>query len=167
MRNIKIGFSRPSTWKIGAEGIMLWMDSPYSHVYIRYQDDQKRDIVFQASHGNIHPRLYVNFLSDNICVEEFSLDFTDQEYQNMRDFYYNKMGELYAYKDLLIIFIHDLFRKVGIIFNEVGIPGYICSGLVATMLSEVKGVKWEKPINLIRPDDIYKYFEKKLSMKNT
>jgi hypothetical protein len=140
---------------------MLWSNASYSHSYIRYQDDQKRDIIFNASHGSVHPQLYVNFLSDNIMVDEFEIEFTDQEYQNMRDFYYNKMGELYAYKDLAIIFIYDCLKKIGIKFNSVNIPGYICSSLIATMLSEVKGVKFDKPNNLCRPDDIFSYLAKK------
>ena len=157
MRKVTIGFSKPNTFKIGAELEKLWTNSPYSHVYVRYHDDQNRDVVFQASHGSVHPQLYVNFLSDNIMIDEFSMDFTDQEYQNMRDFYYNKMGELYAYNDLAVIFLYDCLIRLGIKFNDLSVPGYICSSLVAAMMKEVKGVKFDKPENLMRPDDVYKY----------
>ena len=155
MKKITIGFSKPSTWKIGAELEMWWCKSPYSHAYIRYCDDQGRDLIFQASHGSVHPQLYVNFLSDNIVTEEICLDFTDQEYQKMRDFYYDKMGELYAYKDLIFIFVYEFLAKVGIKISNEKIPGYICSQLVAQMLSEVKGIKFDKPFNLIKPNDLF------------
>src|ERR1035437_10256090 len=137
MKKVIVGFSKPNTWKIGAELEMWWTNCICSHVYLRYSDDQNRDMVFQASHGTVHPQLTSNFLKENISVKEFALEFSPEEYQKMRDFYYNMMGEPYAYRDLAVIFIHDVFRKMKITFNDKSVPGYVCSSLVATMLAEV------------------------------
>ena len=159
MRNVIIGFSSPNTWKIGAEAIKWWIDAPYSHCYIRYVDDQNRDIVFEAAHGNVHPILYTNFVTHTVIIKEVSLEFTDEEYQRLRDFYYNEMGEPYAYMDLFIVFAYDICKKFGIKVQDGNIPGYICSQLAATMLAEIKGYKFDKPLNLIKPDDLFKALE--------
>ena len=161
MKKITIGFSKPNKLKIGAELIMWWTNAPYSHVYIRYEDNEKRDMVFESAHGNVHPILYKNFIIHNFPVNEYHIEFTEEEYQKMRTFYYNKMGEPYSYPDLIVIVVHDILNKIGINFNSSHIPGYVCSEFVATMLSEIKGYVFKKPLNLMRPDDLYVFLNEK------
>lgn len=159
MKKIIFGFSKPKIFKIGAEAIKLWLDSEYSHVFIMYIDDQDREVVFQAAHGTIHPILYSNFLKENIVVDVFPWYFIEEDYNHLRDFYYEKMGEKYAYKDLAIIVIHDILNRIGIHFNSNNFTGYVCSSLAAQMLVEVRGVKFDKPVNLIRPNDLYNFLK--------
>ena len=161
MKTIIIGFSTPNTFKIGAELIKLWTDSSFSHVYIRYIDDQDRDIVFQAAHGSVHPILYTNFIKSNKTINEYRIQFTNTEYQQLRDFYYSEMGQLYSYKELLMIVVYDTLDMFNIKIKEDNIPGYICSELAATMLQQIKGYTYNKQLNLIRPNDLYEVLENK------
>lgn len=155
MRSVIIGVSASSSWKIGSAALKLYMGEKFSHVYIRYVDDQGRDIVFQAAHGTVHPILFTHFIEENQVIKEFTVQFTEEEYQKLRTFYYDKMGERYAYLDLVLIFIYDALKSINIPIRDHKVPGYICSQLAATMLVEIKGYQFEKPLNLIRPDDIY------------
>jgi hypothetical protein len=154
MRKIIIGFSCPSTLKIGAELLKWYMSTKYDHVYIRYEDNQGRDIIFGASQGTVHPILYSNFILNNTIIQEFTLLFSEEEYQKLRDFYYNKMGMPYAYLNLLNIFVYDFIKKIGISVQYQIVPGYVCSQLIATILQDIKGFTFKKAINLTRPDDI-------------
>jgi hypothetical protein len=155
MKKVAIGFSCPQTWKIGAEALKWYMDTEYSHAYIRYQDSHNRDIVFQAAHGTVHPILFENFTKENKVIKEFIVEFTDEEYEKLRNYCYEKMGEKYAYLDLIVIFAHDCFKKIGINFND-NVSGYICSELAASVLVDIKCYNFDKSINLIRPDDLFK-----------
>ncbi|CAB4125155.1 hypothetical protein UFOVP53_70 [uncultured Caudovirales phage] len=159
MKNIKIGFSCSSSWKIGSAALKWYMDTEYSHAYIRYQDSQDRDVVFQAAHGTVHPILFENFIKENKVTHEFEIEFSHEEYQKLRNFYYSEMGKPYAYKDLFIILAYDTCKKIGIKVQDGNIPGYICSQLAATVLSEIKGYKFDKPLNLVRPNDLFKKLE--------
>jgi hypothetical protein len=162
MKTVKIGFSKPNAFKIGAWAIQKWIGKEYSHVYIRYSDDQGRDVVFQAAHGTVHPILYENFIDHNISIKEYSIEFSDAEYQQLRDFYYSNMGKLYDYGDLVKIVCYDIAIRFGFKIDTVDCSGYVCSELAAKMLSDIKGYNFNKPFNLIRPDDVDVTLEGKL-----
>lgn len=155
MKKVIIGFSCSNTWKIGSVALKWYMDTQYSHAYIRYEDNQDRDIIFQAAHGTVHPIMFNNFIKENKIVHEFIIEFTDDEYQKLRNYCYEKMGEKYAYLDLIVIFAHDCLKKIGISFND-NTSGYICSELAASILVNIKGYSFDKPLNLMRPDDLFK-----------
>lgn len=155
MRSISIGFSCSNTWKIGSATLKWYMDTEYSHAYVRYKDNQDRDIVFQAAHGTVHPILFENFIKENKVIQEFTIEFTNEEYEKLRTYCYEKMGEKYAYLDLIVIFAHDCLKKIGISFND-DVSGFVCSELAASILIDIKGYSFDKPVNLIRPDDLFK-----------
>jgi hypothetical protein len=161
MKTIKIGFSKPNTFKVGAWAIQKWIGKDYSHVYIRYSDDQSRDVVFQAAHGLVHPILFDHFLEHNIPVDEVSLEFSDAEYQQLRNFYYHNMGKPYDYGDLIKIVCYDIAMKFGFKINTIDYSGYICSELAAKMLSDIKGYNFNKAINLVSPSDVEQVLEER------
>lgn len=154
MKTIKIGFSKPNKFKIGAWLIQKWINKEYSHVYIRYIDDQGRDIVFQAAHGTVHPVLFTIFLKENVVCKEIDMEFSDLEYQEVRDFYYYNMGSKYDYFNLIKIVVYDLMIRFNLKINTNDCSGYICSELAAKMLKKVKNIIFNKSLNLVRPDDV-------------
>jgi len=154
MRNIIIGFATPTKFKVGAALIRWWINKPYSHVFVKYQDDQGRAMVFQASHGIVHLCSQERFLSDNTIIKTYNTNISEVEYQQFRDFYYDKLGESYAYLDIAIIMMYDILTKAINIKSVPDAPGYVCSSLIASMLYNIKGISCNKPLHLIRPDDI-------------
>lgn len=157
---ILIGFSTPNTFKIGAWLIKKWLNSSYSHVFIRYVDNQNRDLVFQASHGMVHLITYENFLKENLVVKAYPLDLSNEEYQLFRNFYYSKLGEPYSFLDLVVIFLYDLFMRLGIPNPPSNnFKGYVCSSLCAEILSNLRNIEWNKPMNLVEPSDIENVFK--------
>lgn len=147
---VTIGFSFPNKWKIGAAAISWWINKPYSHVFIKYTDNQNRELVFHAAHGMVHLITYENFLKHNKTVKEINLDFNEDEYQKFRNYYYNKLATPYSYIELILILMYDL----KLLRPKQDDPGYICSELAGEMLKIVKNINFEKSKNLLRPDDI-------------
>jgi hypothetical protein len=150
MRTITIGFSSPKKFKIGAELIKWWIDKSYSHVYVGYIDDQGRSLIFHSAHGMVHLVSRCNFIKDNDIILEKDITFNTKEYQEFRDYYYDKLGNPYSYIDLLKIPFYDM----GFFTATENTSGYICSELLSEMLWLVKGVESLKQFNLMRPDDI-------------
>lgn len=149
-----IGFSKPNKFKLGAWLISAWIGKPYSHVYIRYTDAQGRDLVFQAAHGMVHLIEWYNFRLHNTTVATKTLTVTQSQYETLRDFYYNELGAPYSYLGLISVPLHDLLWKLGFYFKGVDDPGYICSELCAKALRQILNIEFQKPNNLVRPDDI-------------
>lgn len=161
MKTIKIGFSYPKEFKIGAWLISKWIGRPYSHTYIYWEDNQGREIVFQAAHGTVHMIMLDNFLIENIIIEEYSLNITDEGYQHLRDYCYFNSGFRYSYLDLIYVVIYDLSLKLGIKFLPKNPDGFICSELVSVALALVFGFKLPKPSYLMTPADVEKLLEDK------
>jgi|WetSurMetagenome_2_1015567.scaffolds.fasta_scaffold145312_2 hypothetical protein len=159
MRKIIVGFSRPKTFKIGAELIKFYINRPYSHVYMRYTDDQARDLVWHAAHGTVHPVLFENFEKDNETVKEYIFYFSEEEYQNFRDIFYTKSGSLYSYRSLIMIPLHDLAWKLGFYFKNEDDQGYICSEIVSYTFNITKNITFSKPYNLVQPSEVDEAFE--------
>lgn len=156
MKTITIGFSSPKTWKVGSELIKWWGKEPYSHVFINYQDDQERDLIFEASHGMVHLSLKEHFLEDNKIIVSYDLSLTDEQYQNFRDFYYDKLGQPYNFIDLIQIVIRDTLHEIGFNIKFKESKGFICSELTSRMLQDILGYQLPKDSWMMRPDDVEK-----------
>lgn len=155
MKDVVFGFSYPKKFKIGAAAISWWMGRPYSHTYIRYTDSQGRDIIFHAAHGTVHPILVSNFDLDNNRVAEYVINFSEGEYNQLRDIYYEKSGQLYATRQIGLIPMYDiLWKSFKYTLKSDNVPGYICSELVGHSLEKIKGYTFDRPLNLLRPDHI-------------
>lgn len=158
---ISVGFSCPKKFKIGAALIIWWAGKPYSHVYFKYTDAQGRNLIFHAAHGTVHQILVPNFEETNRVILEIPLIFSEKQYQELRDIFYEKCGKLYSTKQIMLMPVHDLLAKIGIRLKTSDDSGYICSELVGYTLSKIKGIKFDKPFNYLRPDDIEKALTKK------
>ena len=149
MRKIIIGASRNT--KIGSELIQWWIDANYSHVYIRWNlEQQDRDIVYHASHGMVHFRSFENFSNENIIVEEFELELSDEQFKKISSKCIDLAGQPYSKLELLQILLCDI-AKGSIKFEDQ--PGYICSELMCELLEDL-GYVFEKPNFLVTPKDI-------------
>lgn len=153
---VYVGFSRPRKFKIGAFLIAWWASKPYSHTFFGYTDSENRELVFHAAHGTVHQILVKNFEKENLIVKQVLMEFSIEEYQELRDICYEKCGKLYSTKQILLMPIHDLAAKFGILMKTKDDDGYICSELVGYALNKIKHIKFNKPFNYLRPDDIEK-----------
>lgn len=151
---ISIGLSQPKKPKLGSKLIKWWIKKPYSHAFLRYINPLNRDVVFHAAHGNVHQILWSNFEKENNIIKTFTIECTEYQYNLVIDFYFEKCGIEYSTKGIFYIFFHDLLWKFGICIKTIDDPGYICSELTATVLQNIFNIKFKKPFNLIRPDDI-------------
>ncbi len=152
---IHIGFSKPNTFKIGAELIALWTNSPYSHVYMRFDYETSKSAIFHAAHGMVHFKSPSNFEKENTTIKEYSLEVSVLEHDEIFDQCMELAGEPYSKLTLLKIFISDIiFSTTGKVIAFENSPGYICSELVGKICSDRFGMRFDKPIFLLKPSDI-------------
>lgn len=113
-REVIIGFSRPKHWKIGAECIKRWSKSNFSHVYIvenrRYVG---REIVYQASHGNVNCISKSNFLKENEIVAEFAVPMSTVDYCNTIQYCIDNLGADYGQIGLIKIVLSKKLKLTG------------------------------------------------------
>jgi len=154
---IIIGCSRNSDCKIGSELIQWWQGTDYSHVYARwYLKTQEREIVFQASHGSVNQVSLDFFTKDNTIVKEFTLELSDDQFKKFSQKCIDLCGQKYSIIELFQIVISNITNgKVK--FSDQN--GYICSELMAELLEDFFGAKFDKPAFMLRPDDIIGFLE--------
>lgn len=158
---IYIGFSTPNKWKIGAEAIKWWTKSPYSHVYIRFESSNEKvpSTVYHAAHGMVHFRSYENFLKDNKIIKEYKIEVLPSDRMDVLVHCMNISGDPYGFCELIKIFVMDVAHWAGKEVKFENGSGYICSELVGTILQQKWQYKFDKPLHLLKPNDIDKALE--------
>lgn len=155
MKNIFIGFSKPSHFKVGSELIRLWMQTPYSHVYIRFNSDSLNlSSVYHAANKMVHFREYENFKHDNTVIKEYKISLTQDQYNNLLRKCMKLSGEEYGYIELGKIALYDTMNSLGMSIKTYDDKGYICSELVGELCTDVLGIEFDKPKYLLKPIDI-------------
>jgi hypothetical protein len=153
MKTIRIGCSRNN--KVGSKLIRWWIGAEYSHVYaVWHLSDQEREIVYQASHGSVNMISHPNFVKNNDVVKEFELELSCKQFKKFSQKCIDLAGEPYSKLQLLQIFLSDVSGG-RLQFKDQ--RGYICSELMAEMLEDFFGAKFEKPRHMITPRDIVDY----------
>lgn len=153
MKTVIIGCSKNNL--IGSKLIRWWIGTEYSHVYAVWNlSQQDRDILYQASHGDVNLISYDNFKRKNVVVKEFELQFSDEQFRKFSTKCIDLAGQPYSKLQLLQIFLSDI-SKSRLSFRDQ--RGYICSELMAEMLEDFFGAKFDKPRHLITPRDIVEY----------
>jgi hypothetical protein len=150
-----VGFSHSREFKIGSKAIAWWMGEEYSHVYFRFEYADSKDAIFHAAHGMVHFMSLANFNRHNVTVREYEIELTPEQHSQMFDDCMELAGVYYSKLELLQIFISDL--TFTLLHREIhwnDDPGYICSELVGTLCVSTLGVKFSKPLNLLKPKDI-------------
>ena len=121
---IKVATSSPIKFKIGAEIIKATQGTEFSHVLIIH-----RDIVFQASHGEVNATHIDVFLEENKIINEYILEHDAVDF----DFVKRQLGKKYGYKQLISIAFRMLFG-VKQLFKDNKNQSFICSEFVGKAL---------------------------------
>jgi uncharacterized protein YycO len=157
MKKVSIGFSRPVKFKILSWLIRKVQRTEYSHAYIKFHSDSlDRDLIYQASGLQVNFVGKTLFEEDHVIVKEFDLQISDEAHKKALQFAVDRAGMPYSIKQLFGILIYNLTG------NQVlkdGRSGYVCSELVAQMLSEDLGITITKDLDIVTPKDVYNILE--------
>lgn len=164
MKKIKVGFSKPKKWKIFAKLISLGYGIPYSHVYVNFHSDSfDRNLIYQASHTMVNFMGEAIFLEENVVVEEFEVEMTEENFNRMVTFAVDTVGKPYGLKQcfgMAIVRIAEIFGKyITNPFKDKG-STYVCSELGAYVLEKFAGASIPRDIDDITPKDLYEYLQK-------
>jgi len=165
MAYIYVGFSTPKKFSLVSTIIKLWQGVDYSHVYLRFESSNKYvpSSVYQATADKVNFKSFENFSKDSIVIEELKVEVTDVERSMILGDCIGLAGASYGYLEILKIVINDILYKLckkTVSFKDAP-DGYICSELVATLLIHGLNYRFEKPLYLLKPIDIYKTLSKK------
>lgn len=154
---MKIGFSYPRKFKIGAYLISWWINRPYSHCYILIPIESIGiNTVYHAAHGSVHFREYDNkFKDENHVIYEYDIEITKEQKKSILKKCMQLAGDDYGYKELPTILLSDLchYLKLPVLQTKDG-HGYICSELIGSILIDELGYTSDIPKHLLKPDDI-------------
>jgi hypothetical protein len=154
---MKIGFSYPKKFKIGAYLISWWINRPYSHCYIMIPIDSVGvNTVYQAAHGSVHFREYdTKFKAENHVVYEYDIEISKEQKKAILKKCIELAGDDYGYAELPMILASDIchYLKLPVLQTKDG-PGYICSELVGAIMIDILGYTTDIPRHLLKPNDI-------------
>lgn len=163
MKKLYIGFSKPRNKKFPIISwlIRLFENTPYSHVYIRWNSDYlERSIIYQASGSSVNFEEGRNFIKKNEILTEFELLVSEDIEKNIKQKAMDLCNISYGIKQisgLLLVKLFKLFNKnIQNPFSD-GSATYVCSELVADLLI-VTDFESDKSLDNITPKDIYNYF---------
>ena len=148
---IYVGFSRPIKWKLFSSLIMLFLNTSYSHVYLRFYDAYTAKwIIFEASHGEVHLIEESNWKQNNIIVRESSFELDEKHRREVIRFAIDNLQKPYSIKNIFGIVFYQIFGKR--ILTD-GHKAFICSELIALALDNK--IQFKKPLDLVTPKDIW------------
>lgn len=160
MKQITIGFSRASTsFPIFSWLIMAVQKTPYSHCYLKYQDEYLgQTMYYQASHTLVNYMSAEVFLAQETVVQEFNFQVSDASYKAIMQFAANQAGKPYGVKEIFGLAVVELALAVGIKmqnpFKEAGTT-WICDQLIASLVQSCEGVTLPMPLDNMTPKDMF------------
>lgn len=160
MQQITIGFSKSSaTFPIFSWLIILTQKTPYSHVYVKYNDpDLNRVMYYQASHTVVNYMSEAVFLAQETVVQEFTFSVSDESFIAMEQFAADNAGKPYGTLEIIglgVVQLASLFNiKMHNPLREAG-STWICDQLIAAMLAACNNVKLPMPLDDMTPQDVY------------
>jgi len=144
-----IGFSRPKDFKIFSFGVRLqqgWTD--YSHVFISLLDTRtNKDIVYEASHGDIHPIELTNFKKRVIITEEYKFNISEEQAVRILEFCQDSFQKKYGFLTILGIALNSDAGKDGD-------KTFICSEFAARILEVAELIDDVYDVEAITPKEI-------------
>lgn len=151
MKTIEIGFSKSAKkYAIGSLAIRMYMQTDYSHVYIKfYSKSIDRSLIYEAVGSG------VRFIGEEVWkkhaieMHSYTLDVSEETYLKIMQFCVDKVGTDYAFSQNLGIVIAKVFDMEKNPFQN----GINCSEAVMNALL-LEGFVLDKDINLITPKDI-------------
>ncbi len=154
MSKIEIGFSSPKHELPGAAAIRVWMNRPYSHVYVKLRLPGLPPAVFHATGKMLHFLHVERFDANNTTVKSYSVEVTQAQQMTIFCRCLELAGTRYGFVDLFkIAFADTIFALTGKTVPLKDSPGRICSELVAEILNLVQ-ISTTKPPHLTKPSDI-------------
>jgi hypothetical protein len=161
MEKILVGFSKPNKWKPFAWLIMVAFNIPYDHVYIKYRSDKyDRNLIYQASKLMVNFMGDAQFLSENVIVDEFQVDITEENKTAMVQFAIDNAGKPYGVKQIFgmaWVRINELLgRKITNPFQDEG-QTYVCSELASYILQQYAGAQLPRDLDDMTPLDVFNY----------
>lgn len=158
---IIIGFSKPTTFKLGSWLIRWYQGTKYSHTYVKFKG-KTRDFIYESV-GKSGTRFVGTkcWNSHAKVVKEFNVYVDDIHYYKLMDYCIDHEGVEYGFIQNIGIFIADLFKLKKNPFKT----GYNCSEIVADILKS-QGYQIDKDSNLITPRDIYGILESSAKNNN-
>jgi uncharacterized protein YycO len=154
MKQIYVGFSRPTKWFVPYSWLIRWVDkTPYSHVYIKFYSTTAGEwLIYQASHTSVNFFNERYFVETNIVVDEFVLNLDEDDWRKALKFAIQHVGAPYGVKQVVGIALNLLFNWNP--FKD-GDKSYVCSELIQCMIDLPTGIDPDE----VRPIDIHSYLE--------
>lgn len=158
--NIIIGFSKPKKWKPFAWLIMMGLNIPYSHVYVKYYSKKyERFVIYQASHSLVNFTSPIIFEEENLIVDEFQVPIGAPNKVGMVKFCMDNAGKGYGKKQafgMALVRIAELFGKtIKNPFSDSGTT-YVCSELGGYIIVNFTEIQIDKNLDDLTPKDLYK-----------
>jgi hypothetical protein len=136
---VTFGFSANKDCKPFSVAIQLIEKRPYSHVYIKYVDELTGDaMIFQASHGDVNLISESKFLQDNMILEEYEMNVSEEIYLRIRKKMNSLLGLKYSILQILNIMVQKIFKSKDIKLVVNGDKQFICSELGFVILEEAR-----------------------------
>lgn len=160
MKQIVIGFSKASTPRPIFSWLIMWaLKTPYSHVYLKYQDDYlDRTVYYQASHTLVNYMTPPTFLGQEIVIEEFVFNVSDDNFKAIRQFAFDQAGKPYGTMQIVglawVLICAKLGFKVRNPFRGAGTT-WICDQLIMGILDECDNIDLPEDVNDMDPLDAY------------
>lgn len=160
MKQITIGFSRAcTTFPIFSWAIMAAQRTPYSHVYLKYQDEYLGQIMYyQASHTLVNSMSESVFLSQETPIYEFTFNVSDESFLACMKFAANQSGKPYGVLEICGLAFVEIGSFVGIKitnpFKDAG-QTWICSELIAELLNQCENINLPTDLNDMTPKEMY------------
>ena len=160
MKTITIGFSHNNM--VGSRLISWFMRKPFSHTYLKFQEPWYSDqTINQATGHGLGYMSETRFKENNTVVREYSLQISEELFQEVVNNCHRNAGVSYGYLQLVGIFCVTILSKVGIKVSKNPLPsGVICSEWMYDILAEVYGPWTDKDANLVTPADIDSFLQK-------
>ena len=160
MKQITIGFSKAcTTFPIFSWLILFTQRTPYSHVYLKYQDTNTgRTMIAQASHTEVNTMGETVFLTQETVVQEFTFQVSDASFLAIQQWVADNLGKPYGVLEICGLAVVQLALVFSVkINNPVKDEGvtFVCDQLVAALLSTCEKVVLPEPINNMTPKDVY------------
>jgi len=130
----------------------------YSHVYLKYKADwADRDVYFQASHTSVNFMNSVHFLGEEIVIQEFEFQVSDEKFSRMQNFCLDNSAKPYGILCIFGFAYKIVLNRLGFkvhnpIRNAAQTP--VCSQLIAELLVDLD-VPLSMDIEDITPLDLF------------
>jgi uncharacterized protein YycO len=159
MNKLVVGFSTSRKFSILPWLIRRVEGTKFSHVYIKwYSEYFKRWIIYQAEVGGVQFMSSEMFDKDNITLDEFEYEMSEEQNQKIVQFAMDNCGIPYGYKSVVGFLLQKLGIKIPGLFDDT--KSYICSELAATILRE-DFEELDLAPNVITPKLLYNYLNMK------